>query len=193
MTLAGEVASAATEESVDAATRVTAIAALMGIRDVEVLAAELDADPIGGVSNPADEEADEAIETAGAVAPVELMTMFQSKGLSAQHVMIIGCDDSNLKRTAPLTFFVALTRARRSLHLITSMKAGGATSVHPYQLDIPEECCDFGAYKKSSHSVDPLDGMRGFKQQLARWRSTATMYTKKAAAKKAAPRRSGGR
>jgi superfamily I DNA/RNA helicase len=53
------------------------------------------------------------------------MTMAGSKGLSAHHVIVLGCDDVNMSYTTPLTFFVALTRARESLHLNEACRKAG--------------------------------------------------------------------
>lgn len=187
LSLADQVAEAATSEDGDVAAQATSIAALISIDDVATLTAELEADPIGYFGNLADSEADEVIETAGAVAAVELMTMFQSKGLSAQHVIVIGCDDVNLDRTAPLTFFVALTRARHSLHLISSLQSNGSRAPHDYLSAIPEGCCDFVAYKKGDRSSSRLTGMAGLVQQMESWsKLTQRTVGKPATAKKAA-------
>jgi superfamily I DNA/RNA helicase len=182
--LATRVAESVTADGVDAAARAISVAALIDIDDVVTLTAELEAEPIGVFGNLADDEAVEVIETAGAVAAVEIMTMFQSKGLSAQHVIVIGCDDVNLKRTAPLTFFVALTRTRHSLHLITSLQSNGSHAPHEYLTALPEDCCDFVAYKKGDRSSTHLTGMAGLVRQLDSWRT----FTKKkpGAVKKAA-------
>jgi hypothetical protein len=182
--LSNKVAEAVTAEGMDARARVDAVAGLISIENKEVLANELEADPIGAKRNLAEEEADEAIETAGAVAAVELMTMFQSKGLSAQHVIVIGCDDPNLNRTAPLTFFVALTRARRSLHLLTSLQAGGSKGAHPYLADLPEDSCDYVAYKKGTRSIEALHGMRGLSERMEWWSRLTKRSPKEAAAKR---------
>jgi len=184
--LATRVAEAVTAEADDAATRATSMAALIAIDDVARLAAELEADPIGYFGNLADDEAEEVIETAGAVAAVELMTIFKSKGLSAQHVIVIGCDDVNLKRTASLTFFVALTRARHSLHLITSLQSSGSHSPHEYLSGIPEDCCDFVAYTKGGRSISRMAGMTALVDQLEFWsKLTKTPAKKAGTAKKA--------
>lgn len=108
------------------ADQVARISAVTSISNTPLLISELDADPLGGAVFGAEDEAEEAIETAGAAAAVEMLTIVGSKGLSAKHVIVIGCDDVNMAHTSRLAFFVALTRARESLHLITSLKAGEA-------------------------------------------------------------------
>jgi hypothetical protein len=182
--LAAQVAEAVTSEADDSSARATSVADLITIFDVERLASELEVDPIGTFGNLADEEAEEAIETAGAVAAVQLMTMFQSKGLSAQHVIVIGCEDTNLGFTSPLTFFVALTRARHSLHLIASNQARGSKGPHEYLSHIPEGTCDYISYKKGDRSSTNLGSLGALADQMAYWWNR----TKKSASpKKPAP------
>ena len=53
---------------------------------------------------------------------VELMTIVGSKGLSADHVIIIGFDNVNMSWVTRNAFFVATTRARRSVHLMTALR-----------------------------------------------------------------------
>jgi superfamily I DNA/RNA helicase len=101
--------------------KVDALAAIVPIVDPARLTSELEADS----SHALEDEGEEAVETAGAARPIEMLTMVGSKGLSAHHVIVLGCDDLNMKRTSRLTFFVAMTRARKSLHLVASAKAGG--------------------------------------------------------------------
>jgi superfamily I DNA/RNA helicase len=84
---------------------------------------------------------------------VELMTIVGSKGLSADHVIILGCDDQNMSYLSKEAFYVALTRARRSLHLITGLKCRGAQAQHPYIDEVPEECIEFCIHSKGGGSV----------------------------------------
>jgi hypothetical protein len=186
MDLSARVAEIAVED-VDAESKAASIAQLIEISDTATLANELGANPIGSSGNLADAEAEEAIETADAVAAVELMTMFQSKGLSAQHVIVIGCDDVNLNRTAPLTFYVALTRARHSLHLMTSLQANGCHAPHEYQFAIPGACCDFIYYGKTKRESEHLRGMADLVGRLEYLANMTKKVPKKAAAAKKAP------
>jgi superfamily I DNA/RNA helicase len=162
------------DDSLDSVAKSTALAALISVEDQEQLASELAADSIGILDNLAEEEAQEAIETAGDVASVEMMTMFRSKGLSARHVIIIGCDDVNLRRTAALTFYVGMTRARESLHLITSLRAGGSTRAADYVLELPSEFCDYIEYRKMGHRSIGLRDRQSFIDLLARWSRTGS-------------------
>jgi superfamily I DNA/RNA helicase len=82
---------------------------------------------------------------------VELMTIVGSKGLSADHVIIIGFDNVNMKRVTKNAFYVAITRARKSLHILTALKSGGATKAHSFLKQLPDNHLEFYSYKKSNH------------------------------------------
>ncbi|MHB8290210.1 MAG: UvrD-helicase domain-containing protein [Acidimicrobiales bacterium] len=166
------------DEERDPSSKSTAIARIVTVEDPVKLAEELKRNPLTLFDNIVEDEAEEAIETAQDVAAVEMMTMFKSKGLSAQHVVIIGCDDVNLARTAPLTFFVGITRARKSLHLISSLKAGGSTGAAHYLLDLPPDACDYVEYKKTGRVSTLLAGQQAFVDRLSRW-SRAGSRTKR--------------
>jgi superfamily I DNA/RNA helicase len=141
-------------------------AELISIDDPERLASELEADPISGTTD----EGDDAIELGGGSSTVELLTIVGAKGLSAKHVMVLGCDDVNLDRTTQLAFYVALTRARESLHLIVAARAGGAKAPHEFVLDLPEECCEITVHKKSG-ADEPLGSLYALKGRLEQWAS----------------------
>jgi superfamily I DNA/RNA helicase len=132
------------------------------VSDVGRLARELDAHPIskGGAAD----EGDARVEGAPTLSPVEVLSMIGAKGLSAKHVIVLGCDEQNMPRTTPLEFYVALSRARETLHLVTSLGARGATAAHPYIYDIPEEYCEYVAFKQSG--VEKLAGQQGFRKKL---------------------------
>ena len=68
-----------------------------------------------------EEEAESSEREVKEMSAVELLTIVKSKGLTADHVIIIGFDDVNMKFVSKNAFYVALTRARKSLHLLTSM------------------------------------------------------------------------
>jgi superfamily I DNA/RNA helicase len=83
---------------------------------------------------------------------VELMTIVGSKGLSADHVIIIGFDNVNMSRITKNAFFVAMTRARRSLHIITALKAGGAVRPHEYLDSLPDTNVEYSKYTKGERA-----------------------------------------
>jgi hypothetical protein len=160
---------AAVEEIVNAGVHpqqmVAALSKIFSISEPVRLAEEFETDPIRGGASV--DEGDEAIETAGACRPVEFMTIVGSKGLSARHVIVIGCDDVNLAYTTRLAFFVGLTRARESLHLIASAKAGGATRPHRFLLDLPREYCEYIVHKTAGDDV--LNGPDQLVERFEQW------------------------
>ena len=81
---------------------------------------------------------------------IELMTIFGSKGLSADHVIVLGCDDINMSFISREAFYVAMTRARKSLHLITGLQCRGSRAQHYYLDEIPEDCIEFCKHNKGS-------------------------------------------
>jgi superfamily I DNA/RNA helicase len=168
------------ESSDSEAEKSDALSAIVHLVDPARFAEELKITPISRFRSPSDAEAEEAIETAGALAAVEMMTIFKSKGLSAKHVIVIGCDDVNMRHTTGLMFFVAMTRARESLHLITSMKAGGSKATHSFVLDIPDEYCEFVVHKKTAPSTELLANSQAFVERLATWRSFSNAPRKRA-------------
>lgn len=151
------------------------IGAVIAVSDEPRLAEELASDPIGTARVSEEEELASVLPTADQLSAVELMTMVGSKGLSAQHVIVIGCDNVNMARISPLTFFVALTRARRTLHLLTALQARGATQPHKFLGDLPEAHCAYLWYNKTGKGgPDNLGSRASFAKkftQLARAKS----------------------
>lgn len=150
--------------------RARALADIIAISDPTALAVELEEDPItdSQVSTSDEVEEVEAIETGGSIGAIELMTIVGSKGLSAQHVIVVGCDDVNLSYTSELAFFVALTRARHSLHLVASLQASGAKAADPFVFDLPDGACDYVSYTRSGGRRSLRD-RAAFVEQLRRW------------------------
>jgi superfamily I DNA/RNA helicase len=97
---------------------------------------------------------------------VELMTIVGSKGLSADHVIIIGFDNVNMNWVTRNAFFVAKTRARRSLHLITALKAGGAARPHAFLDHLPNSHLEFSRYTKSNRERVLFGGRNEFLNYL---------------------------
>ncbi len=161
------------DESLSAAEIVVKVSNLVDIADQEKVTEELTVEPINWSSVARDEEAEEAIQTAGAMAPVEMMSIVGSKGLSAHHVIIIGCDDVNLKHTDRLAFFVGLTRARKSLHLIASMKSGGSKGLHPHLAKLPRNHCEYLVYKKTGREREKLASISEIEDRIGQWNRAA--------------------
>lgn len=97
---------------------------------------------------------------------IELMTIVGSKGLSADHVIIIGFDNINMSWVTKNAFYVAMTRARKSLHILTALKSGGARQAHDFLEQLPDEHAEYFSYKKSNRVKSQLQGKQGFKDYL---------------------------
>jgi superfamily I DNA/RNA helicase len=102
---------------------------------------------------------------------VELMTIVGSKGLSADHVIIVGFDNVNMSWVSRNAFFVAMTRARKSLHTVTGLKAGGATEIHAFATKLPDGHIEFSKYTKGKRVREVFVGRRQFMQYLRNLRS----------------------
>ncbi|MBZ5499782.1 MAG: UvrD-helicase domain-containing protein [Acidobacteriia bacterium] len=98
---------------------------------------------------------------------VELISIVGAKGLSADHVILVGFDDVNMRRTTKNAFYVALTRARKSLHLLTSLQSGGSSSAHAFLGHLPDAHLQFFSYKKGDH-LKTARSRGGFTAYLAR-------------------------
>jgi superfamily I DNA/RNA helicase len=93
---------------------------------------------------------------------VELLTIVSSKGLTADHVIVVGFDDVNMKRITKNAFFVVLTRARKTLHVLATLKSGGSTAPHDFINALPEAHVTFASYKKSDHTLKKFPDRRSF-------------------------------
>lgn len=90
---------------------------------------------------------------------IELMTIVGSKGLSADHVIIIGFDDVNMRRVTKNAFYVAMTRARKSLHIITALGSGGSTKPHDFISHLPIKHIEFLKYTKIRNQKTAIGSM----------------------------------
>jgi len=97
---------------------------------------------------------------------VELLTIVGSKGLSADHVVIIGFDNVNMSWVTKNQFYVAMTRARNSLHILTALKSGGAKQAHNFLEQLPDGHTEYYSYKKSNRTKKQLQGKQGFNDYL---------------------------
>jgi superfamily I DNA/RNA helicase len=151
--------------------KVIALSGLLHTADSTSLAEELEGQDLFDWISGDSDEGNEAIETADTSAAVEMTSIVGSKGLSAQHVMVIGFDDSNMRRASRLEFFVALTRARKSLHLITSLSAGGSTGPHQFLDDIPPEYCVFLTHAKTGRVTKQFGSKSSWLRKIESWTS----------------------
>jgi superfamily I DNA/RNA helicase len=162
------------DQSLSPTEMVEKLTGVINLVNPDALASEIEEFPPFAAIGNLDEEAEEAIQTAGSMAAVEMMSIVGSKGLSAHHVMILGCDDVNLNRTSRLTFFVGMTRARESLHLIASMKAGGSTGLHPFLKCLPSRHCDYVVYKKTGQVREQMADAAAITQRIRTWSRSAS-------------------
>jgi hypothetical protein len=125
------------DEEGDATQKAQAVAALGLSSDPEALAHGLERLPIG-TAREADDD-DGYIGQSAVAGAITVTTIVGAKGLSADHVIVLGCDNVNLARTSRCAFFVALTRARKSLILMACVGGGGAESLHPFVHLLPAE------------------------------------------------------
>ena len=94
------------------------------------------------------------------------MTIVGSKGLSADHVIVVGFDDVNMNKTTKNAFYVAMARARNSLHLLTTLKSGGARKAHNFLNQLPEAHVKFYSYRKTDRSKNCLNTKQDFVNYL---------------------------
>ena len=98
---------------------------------------------------------------------VELLTIPGSKGLSADHVIIVGFDDVNMKYISRNAFYVALTRARKSLHLVSALGAGGSSAPHGFLTNLPIAHLEFYSYTKTAGVLKTIGDEAEFRQYLS--------------------------
>jgi len=101
------------------------------------------------------------ITTMGAV---ELMSIVGAKGLSADHVILVGFDNVNMNYITPNAFYVAITRPRRSLHLLTALRSGGSTMSSDYLNSLPPENIDLRKYTKTGKKTEDFPNRASFDQ-----------------------------
>jgi superfamily I DNA/RNA helicase len=133
-------------------------------RDLERHA--IDKQRIEAIEHQDEEEAELEEIQVKQMSAVELMTIVGSKGLSADHVIIIGFDNVNMNWVTRNAFFVAKTRARRSLHLITALKAGGAAGPHKFLDELPDDHLEFSRYTKDKRVQARFGDRNGFLRYL---------------------------
>jgi hypothetical protein len=156
--------------------KVKALAERIRISDQKRLCADLSADGIDkkqvdAIEHKEEEDAELAETQEKPMCAVELLTIVGSKGLSADHVIIIGFDNVNMAWVKRNAFFVAMTRARKSLHVVTALKAGGATDAHEFLNRLPDAHVEFAKYTKGKRVRETFGTRREFVQYLRNLRS----------------------
>ena len=151
--------------------KVEALAKHIQIDDLQSLEQDLerhglDKQRIEAIEHQDEEEAELEEIQVKQTSAVELMTIVGAKGLSADRVIIIGFDNVNMNWVTRNAFFAAKTRARTSLHLITALKAGGATGPHTFLDHLPDAHLEFSRYTKTGRTQQPCGGRNGFMRYL---------------------------
>lgn len=136
--------------------------------DLDIEHKAINQEEILGLGHEEEEEAElEEIEVKQ-MGAVELVTIVGAKGLSADHVIIIGFDNVNMGRVTKNAFYVAMTRAKKSLHILTALKSCGAKRAHGFLEQLPNDHVEFYKYKKTDRSKTQLYCKQGFKNYLSR-------------------------
>lgn len=147
------------------------ISKLLSIADKERLQKNIEQKAIGkneevGLDHTDEEGAElEEIEVKR-MGAVELLSILGSKGLSAEHVIIIGFDNVNMKWITKNAFYVAMTRARKSLHILTALKSGGAKQTHNFLDQLSDRYIEYYSYTKSNRTKNPLQSKQKYKNYL---------------------------
>lgn len=141
---------------------------LIELENPEHLKRELDKYPVGNLGGivrtklQEEEDAELSELEVKRMSSVELMTIVGSKGLSAEHVIILGFDNVNMNYVSKNSFYVAMTRARKSLHLISALGSGGSRNTSNYLNNLPDKHMDFYRYKKSPRELRSLPNRTSF-------------------------------
>lgn len=159
--------------------KVTQLSKLIKIDDIERLSSEMVSNTMSdtavtSIEHQEEEEAEQEELEIQKMSAVELMTIVGSKGLSADHVIIIGFDETNMSWITKNAFYVAMTRARKSLHIITALASGGSKGPHNFIDSLPDQHIDFCSYKKTGRKIDILPTRRQFINYLNRLTSFRT-------------------
>ncbi len=99
---------------------------------------------------------------------IELMSFPGCKGLTAEHVFIIGFDDTNMNYITENAFYVAMTRAKKTLHLITTLRVCGAKLPHTYLKRLPTNNLNFLKHTKKDGSTE-LGSLQKFNATIEEW------------------------
>lgn len=160
-----ETAGATIEEKIESITSHISIVDKVRLKE-DIARKSINQEEITEIEHKEEEEAElEEIEVKK-MGAVELLTIVGSKGLSADHVIIIGFDNVNMSWITKNAFYVAMTRARKSLHILTALKSGGARQPNGFLDQLPDDHAEFYSYKKTDHTKNQLQGKQGFKTYL---------------------------
>jgi len=161
--------------------KIEAVSRIVSVGDVDTLLADFERFPIGRQTSDEDRAPFERRLTSA----VQLTTIVGSKGLSADHVIVLGCDNANLRHTTRNAFFVAFTRARESLSLLACTGGGGAKLLHEFVTGVPDDHAR-GFMWKAGGVEDVYPSIGDLQNHLGK-----IQYAKELSAKRARARRAG--
>jgi AAA domain/UvrD-like helicase C-terminal domain len=115
--------------------QVIQLGGILPLQEPERLRKDLELSPMVAQG---DDDEGPSLEQSGGGAAVDFVSIVGSKGLSADHVIVLGCDSVNLGHVTRSAFFVAMTRARKSLTLMACMGGGGAAVLHAFVTELPD-------------------------------------------------------
>jgi len=146
------------------------VAAGVRVKHGEELEAQLAKRHLETVEKQLEDAEEKEAETAGRglarLSAAEQMTIVSSKGLTAEHVIVLGCDDVNMNYVTKNAFFVALTRARKEVHFVCSLKTGGASAPHRWLHRLLGNHVHYVWYNKTGNMVKELNGWNGFSGRI---------------------------
>lgn len=159
--------------------KVDQVEPIVSLFDRDELIVDLERFPIGKETSDEDRAPFErAVDSA-----VQLTTIVGSKGLSADHVIVLGCDNANLAHITRNVFFVALTRARKSLTLLACVGGGGAHSFHEFVTCLPDGHAEASMWK-AGHTREAYATITSLQEHLGRIQYAKKQSARKQAAKK---------
>jgi superfamily I DNA/RNA helicase len=159
------------ESKLDSAGKVEALAKHVQLVEPALLKRDLEnaainKDNVEAIEHQEEEDAELEELEVKQMSAVELMTIVGAKGLSADHVIIIGFDDVNMRWVTRNAFYVAMTRARKSLHLVTALRAGGAKRPHPFLDHLPATNLEYARYTKGNRTKQQFPNRAEFERYL---------------------------
>jgi hypothetical protein len=153
------------ESAAAPAEQAESIGEILPLIEPEALASDLEAVPIGKLPGP--EEDPSRLGQVEIVGAVQLETIVGAKGMSADHVLVLGCDETNMNHITRNAFFVALTRARQSLTLLACMEGGGAENLHPFVRVLPDN--HTRTTYLTSKGATPMETVDALVDHLGEW------------------------
>lgn len=167
--ICGELRSLISDHDLSAHAKALRIADLVRIREIGDLAGEIESGNLSLNVSPDSAYLDE-MEAAdrnnpSVLSAADLLTITGSKGLSADEVVILGFDQMNMAHLKERAMYVALTRARHHLTLVTTL-GGGASALPRYFDMLPEPDLEFFKFAKTAGGLKPLPTGQDYKRYI---------------------------